>query len=117
MQITGSYFKKYRLRKEWTQLQMAQQIGLSVAAYNKLERDITVLTLPRFYELVKLFQLDLEIVNVRFPEKHDPLYTNLLFNLKQGNINKAEEITRLNNTIAGLRKELEEWTGQQRTPG
>ena len=112
MHITGSYFKKYRQRKEWTQQHAAAQIGLSVAAYNKLERNITVLTLPRFYELVELYQLDLEIVNIRFPEKHCPTYTAQILNLKQGNIQKAEEIVRLNSIIAGLRKELEEKTGQ-----
>ena len=112
MEITGSYFKKYRLRKEWTQQHAATQIGLSVAAYNKLERNITVLTLPRFYELVELYQLDLEIVNIRFPEKHCPTYTDQILSLKQGNITKAEEIVRLNSIIAGLRKELEEQYGQ-----
>lgn len=113
MQITGSYFRKYRLRKEWTQLYAAQQIGLSVAAYNKLERDITVLTMPRFYELVKLYHLDLEIVNIRFPEKQYPANSELLLNLKQGNINKEEEIARLNNIIKDLRKELEKKVEQQ----
>ncbi len=113
MKITGSYFKKFRLRKGWTQQHAASLIGLSVAAYNKLERNITVLTLPRFYELVELYQLDLEIVNIRFPEKHCPTYTAQILTLKQGNIQKTEEIVRLNKIIAGLHKELEEKTRLQ----
>lgn len=117
MHISGSYFKKFRLRKEWTQQDAAAQIGLSVAAYNKLERDVTVLTLPRFYELVKLYQLDLEIVNIRFPEKQCPTYTEQVMLLKQENISQAEEITRLNNIIAGLRKELEGKTRQRHHAG
>lgn len=116
MKITGSYFKKYRLRKAWTQQHAAAQIGLSVAAYNKLERNVTILTLPRFYELVELYQLDLDIVNIRFPEQHCPTYADQILSLKQGNINKAEEIVRLNNIIVGLQKELEEKNRQLQTP-
>jgi transcriptional regulator with XRE-family HTH domain len=47
-----------RLRKSLSQQNMADELGITVAAYSNLERGVTEITVKRLYQIAKILKLD-----------------------------------------------------------
>jgi len=47
-----------RLRKNLSQQNMADELGITVAAYSNLERGVTEITVKRLYQIAKILKLD-----------------------------------------------------------
>lgn len=56
----GKKIKSLRQQKGWSQLEVAQKIGLSPAAFSKIEKDVTDVSLSRLQQLAGLFDITLE---------------------------------------------------------
>jgi transcriptional regulator with XRE-family HTH domain len=66
--LVGNKIKKLRELNNLTQEGMAQKLNISPAAYSKLERDETEMTLSRLDEIAKIFQTDTQTI-MNFDEK------------------------------------------------
>lgn len=61
-----SIFRKARVKKGFTNLQVASALNISEGAYRSLESGQTSLSLNRFYQLCDLFELDIyEVLSYR----------------------------------------------------
>jgi transcriptional regulator with XRE-family HTH domain len=68
MNTTGNKIRKIRELKNVKQEYMAEQLGISVAAYSKLEREETSLSDERLEQISKIFDLPVEDI-LAFDEK------------------------------------------------
>jgi transcriptional regulator with XRE-family HTH domain len=66
--LVGNKIKKMRELNNFTQEGMAQKLNISPAAYSKLERDETEMTLSRLDEIAKIFKVDTQTI-LNFDEK------------------------------------------------
>lgn len=95
MNTTGNKIRKIRELKSLKQEFMAEELGISVAAYSKLERDETNLSDERLEHIAKVFDMSVEDI-LAFDEKqvfnfinnHDnnnvgPYYNNLPEDMKK----------------------------------
>jgi transcriptional regulator with XRE-family HTH domain len=57
MNDVGEKIRLQRLTKNFSQEYMAFMLNISQAAYSKIERGETVLTLPRIYEIAEILQV------------------------------------------------------------
>jgi transcriptional regulator with XRE-family HTH domain len=57
MNDVGEKIRLQRLTKNFSQEYMAFMLDISQAAYSKIERGETVLTLPRVYEIAEILQV------------------------------------------------------------
>ena len=53
----GENIRLARLRKNYSQQNMADELNISQAAYSKLERDETVMSLERIYEIAEILEI------------------------------------------------------------
>ena len=60
IQKTGKYIVKLRKGKEWTQLQLAEQLSVSPQAVSKWENGVSDPSTSNLIELAKLFQISAE---------------------------------------------------------
>jgi len=58
----GENIKKVRELKNFTQQYLADELGLSLSGYGKIERDQTELTLSRLIRICKILEVDLFIL-------------------------------------------------------
>lgn len=68
MNKTGNKIRKIRELKSLKQEHMAEQLGISVAAYSKLEREETSLSDERLDHIAKIFDMSVEDI-LAFDEK------------------------------------------------
>ncbi|MFN3917145.1 MAG: helix-turn-helix domain-containing protein [Flavobacteriales bacterium] len=68
MQV-GEKIKKLRELKNFTQSYMAEQLGLSISGYGKIERDETEITLTRLQQIADILGTDFNTI-LSFDEKH-----------------------------------------------
>lgn len=57
MKTLGEKLKALRATKNWSQEDMAYELGISLPAYSKIERNITDVSLGRLTQMGKLFGL------------------------------------------------------------
>jgi transcriptional regulator with XRE-family HTH domain len=57
MQNIGDRIRAHRLEKNYTQFYMAFLLDISQAAYSKIERNETKLSLPRIYEIAEALEI------------------------------------------------------------
>lgn len=57
--MLGEYIRIQRIKKGYSQEYMAYMLGISQAAYSKIESGKTVMTLPRLYQIAKELDLDM----------------------------------------------------------
>jgi transcriptional regulator with XRE-family HTH domain len=55
----GENIKKLRELKNYTQQYLADELGISLSGYGKIERDQTEITLARLLEIAKILEIDL----------------------------------------------------------
>ena len=55
----GENIKKLRELKNYTQQYIADELGISLSGYGKIERDQTEITLSRLLEIAKILDIDL----------------------------------------------------------
>lgn len=55
----GKKIRLLRQKKGWSQLEVAQKIGLSPAAFSKIEKDVTDISISRIVQLAALFEVSL----------------------------------------------------------
>lgn len=53
----GQVLRLLRVEKEWSQENVAHEIGMSLPGYSKIERNITDVTLSRLCQLAVLHQI------------------------------------------------------------
>jgi transcriptional regulator with XRE-family HTH domain len=62
MSIIGENIKTLRQKAGWTQTEIADKIGLSVAAVSKIESGITDINMSRIRQVAKLFDVSVAIL-------------------------------------------------------
>jgi transcriptional regulator with XRE-family HTH domain len=55
----GQKIKKLRELKNYTQQHLADELGISLSGYGKIERDQTEITMARLLEIAKILETDL----------------------------------------------------------
>ena len=55
----GQVLRLLRLKREWSQENVAHEIGMSLTGYSKIERNITDVNLSRLCQLSALYQIKL----------------------------------------------------------
>ena len=55
----GKKIRSLRQQKGWSQVDVAQKIGLSPAAFSKIEKDVTDISISRIEQLAAIFEVDL----------------------------------------------------------
>jgi transcriptional regulator with XRE-family HTH domain len=55
----GQKIKKLRELKNYTQQHLADELGISLSGYGKIERDQTEITMARLLEIAKILKIDL----------------------------------------------------------
>jgi transcriptional regulator with XRE-family HTH domain len=55
----GENIKKLRELKNYTQQYLADELGISLSGYGKIERDQTEITMARLLEIAKILEIDL----------------------------------------------------------
>lgn len=67
-----SKIREERKNKGWSHENMAEELGLSPSAYNKIERRESKLSLQRFLEIQQLLEIPIgEILNVKSGDVHN----------------------------------------------
>lgn len=56
--MIGELIRIERLKKGWSQENMAFMLNISQPAYSKIESEQTNLSLPRLYEIAKFLEID-----------------------------------------------------------
>ncbi|MEO5912094.1 MAG: helix-turn-helix transcriptional regulator [Pelobium sp.] len=56
--MIGELIRIERLKKGWSQENMAFMLDISQPAYSKIESGQTTMTLPRLYEIAKFLEID-----------------------------------------------------------
>lgn len=54
--------KSFRIQRNYNQSEFSELIGMSQSAYSKLEKGITELTYDRYFQLVKILDIPLELL-------------------------------------------------------
>lgn len=54
---TAEKIKRLRLERNWTQVEMAQKLGISDSAYSKIEAEITEINLTRLLKIAVIFEI------------------------------------------------------------
>ena len=80
----GENIKKLRELKNYTQQYLADELGISLSGYGKIERDQTEITMARLLEIAKILEIDLFSL-IHFNGN------DLFKNGKQSNETKASE--------------------------
>jgi transcriptional regulator with XRE-family HTH domain len=80
----GVNIKKLRELKNFTQAYMAEQLGLSVSGYGKIERDETEVTINRLKEIARILEVEEQTI-LGFNE-------NIVFNMSHNNTAHANGI-------------------------
>jgi transcriptional regulator with XRE-family HTH domain len=57
--MIGENIRIERLKKGWSQEHMACMMGISQAAYSKIESGHTTMSLPRLYEIANLLEINI----------------------------------------------------------
>jgi transcriptional regulator with XRE-family HTH domain len=57
--MIGEYIRIERLKKGWSQENMAHMMNISQAAYSKLESGHTTMSLPRLCEIAKILKIEI----------------------------------------------------------
>lgn len=57
MELIGEKIRIQRLTKKYSQEYMAWSLDISQAAYSKLERDETEMTIPRIYAIAEILEI------------------------------------------------------------
>jgi transcriptional regulator with XRE-family HTH domain len=55
----GENIKKLRELKNYTQQYLADELGMSLSGYGKIERDQTEITVNRLFEIIRILEVDL----------------------------------------------------------
>jgi len=55
----GENINKLRELKNYTQQYLADELGISLSGYGKIERDQTEITMARLLEIAKILEIDL----------------------------------------------------------
>lgn len=73
----GNKIQKIRELKNFTQEYMAQNLGVSITSYGKIERDETEMSLTKLEKIAKILEIDYRKI-LDFDEK-------MIFNIENGN--------------------------------
>ena len=57
--------KELRARKNWTQKQTAEKLGVSVQTYNAWERDVSRVAIGKVYEMAELFDVEIWEIKIK----------------------------------------------------
>lgn len=57
--------KELRARKNWTQKQTAEKLGVSVQTYNAWERDVSRVAIGKVYEMAELFEVKIGEIKIK----------------------------------------------------
>ena len=57
--------KELRARKNWTQRQTAEKLGISVQTYNAWEKDISHVAIGKVLRIAELFDVELSEIRIR----------------------------------------------------
>jgi len=56
----GTYLRSLRRNNNWNQTQVSERLGISVAAYSKLEAGVTDINLTRLVQLAEVFNITVQ---------------------------------------------------------
>ncbi|EDM38883.1 hypothetical protein PBAL39_22460 [Pedobacter sp. BAL39] len=97
---TGFKIRSLRQRQMKGQNAIAQNLGISIAAYAKIEKGITDINISRLTQIAALFNVKPEILLPSYIEEEKVIESSV------GNIENIEKINALNSEVIKLQSEL-----------
>ena len=96
MKTLGQKIRYVRNIKDWSQVEMADKLNVSLPAYSKIERDITDLSFSRLNQIAKVFGMTvIELLSVSSKPSEQT-------NLQKTLVEKEKEINLLQKKIIEL---------------
>jgi transcriptional regulator with XRE-family HTH domain len=102
MKHLGKKIKSLRQQKDWTQEDIAKQLGISIPAFSKIETGITDINLSRIEQIAKLFNLSVVQLFTLYEGEELPSHISEIETLNQKLHERDKEIFTLQKKLIEL---------------
>ena len=106
MKHLGKKIKSLRQQKDWTQGDIAKQLGISIPAFSKIETGITDINLSRIEQIAKLFNLSVVKLFTLNEEEELPSHISEIETLNQKLHERDKKIFTLQKKLIELHEKL-----------
>jgi len=96
MKTLGDKIRYFRALKNWSQIEMADKLDISLPAYSKIERNITDISFSRLNQIAKTFNISvIELLSISSRPNEQKDYKKII-------LEKEKEIIKLQKKIIAL---------------